>query len=54
MGPSAEDDAAAAQPVGRGVVVEDAYRAHATLLREIARCKFNVPPHDVIQGSLPG
>ncbi|HYI09967.1 MAG TPA: sigma-70 family RNA polymerase sigma factor [Thermoanaerobaculia bacterium] len=48
MGPSAEDDSAALPPMGGCVVVEDAYRAHATMLRDIARSKFNVPPHDVI------
>jgi len=33
-------------PPGRTHAVEDAYREHAALLRDIAEKKFNIPPHD--------
>lgn len=41
-----DDDAPAAEAGDRCVAVEDAYRHHAALLREIAEHKFNIPPPD--------
>ena len=42
MGPRGDEDAPAAGPG----VVEDLYREHCSLLREIAEKKFNIPPPD--------
>jgi RNA polymerase sigma factor (sigma-70 family) len=39
-------DSPAAEPAGPGVGVEDAYKAHSALLRDIAEKKFNIPPAD--------
>lgn len=44
MGLTGDDEAPAAKPPGIRVAVEDAYRAHAALLRDIAEKKFNIPP----------
>ena len=41
-----DDDAPAAKASDRSIAVEDAYRHHAALLREIAEFKFNIPPAD--------
>ncbi len=41
-----DDDSAVSRPAARSVAVEDAYRDHATLLREIAEKKFNIPSTD--------
>jgi RNA polymerase sigma factor (sigma-70 family) len=46
MGPFGDDDPPASRPVARSVAVEDAYREHAALLRDIAERKFNIPAHD--------
>jgi RNA polymerase sigma factor (sigma-70 family) len=46
MAAQGDDDAPAAKATDRGVAVEDAYRHHAALLREIAEFKFNIPPAD--------
>ena len=46
MGPQPDDEAPAPKPSGIRVAVEDAYRDHAALLRDIAEKKFNIPPPD--------
>lgn len=45
MGPYGDDDSAG-KPKAGSVAVEDAYREHAALLRDIAEKKFNIPPCD--------
>lgn len=45
MSPPGDDDDAP-HAVGRSPAVEDAYKAHADRLREIAEKKFNIPPLD--------
>jgi RNA polymerase sigma factor (sigma-70 family) len=45
MGAHGDDDSPATKS-SRGVAVEDAYREHAALLRDIAEKKFNIPPPD--------
>jgi len=42
----ADDDSPAPGPSAQALAVEDAYRDHAELLREIAERKFNIPPLD--------
>ncbi len=44
--PPPGDDDSAAKAAGETPCVEDAYRAHAARLREIAEKKFNIPPLD--------
>lgn len=46
MGPHGDDDSPASKPPARSVAVEDAYREHAALLRDIAEKKFNIPAGD--------
>ncbi len=46
MGPHGDDDSPASTPTARSVAVEDAYREHAALLRDIAEKKFNIPAAD--------
>ena len=46
MGPFGDDDPPAPPPTTRSVAIEDAYREHAALLRDIAERKFNIPSHD--------
>ena len=41
-----DDDSAVSKPTALSVAVEDAYRDHAALLREIAEKKFNIPSTD--------
>jgi RNA polymerase sigma factor (sigma-70 family) len=46
MCPLGDDDLPAPKPTTGTVAVEDAYRDHAALLRDIAEKKFNIPPPD--------
>ena len=46
MGPNGEDETPASPAMAGGVCVEDAYRTHAGMLRDIARRKFNIPTLD--------
>jgi RNA polymerase sigma-70 factor (ECF subfamily) len=46
MGPLGDDDTPASKPTAGSLAVEDAYKEHAALLREIAEKKFNIPAHD--------
>lgn len=46
MAPQGDDETPGSTPAGRSAAVEDAYRAHATLLREIAQKRFNIPSSD--------
>jgi RNA polymerase sigma factor (sigma-70 family) len=41
-----DDDSPASTPMGRSLAIEDAYKEHAALLRDIAERKFNIPVHD--------
>lgn len=46
MVPNGDDDAPASPPAAGSVAVEDAYRAHASMLSDIAHRKFNIPRLD--------
>ncbi|HEX8254244.1 MAG TPA: sigma-70 family RNA polymerase sigma factor [Thermoanaerobaculia bacterium] len=46
MGPQGDDDSPASKPSALSVTVEDAYKQHARLLRDLAEKKFNIPAHD--------
>ncbi len=46
MAPRGDEKSPASKPTGRSRTVEDAYREHAALLRDIAEKKFNIPAHD--------
>jgi RNA polymerase sigma factor (sigma-70 family) len=48
MGPCGDDDSpnSNSKPTALSVAVEDAYKEHAALLREIAEKKFNLPSTD--------
>ena len=46
MGRFGDDDPPSSPPAARSVAIEDAYREHASLLRDIAERKFNIPSHD--------
>jgi RNA polymerase sigma factor (sigma-70 family) len=46
MAPRGDEESPAPKPTGCSHAVEDAYREHAALLRDIAERKFNIPPHD--------
>ncbi|MFP5247627.1 MAG: RNA polymerase sigma factor [Thermoanaerobaculia bacterium] len=46
MGPMGDDDSPRSAPPVVAAAVEEAYRNHADLLRDIAEKKFNIPPLD--------
>lgn len=46
MGPSGDDDSPPFGAPAQSLAIEDAYREHAALLRDIAERKFNIPAHD--------
>ena len=41
-----DDDPPPSKGAARSVAVEDAYKEHSALLRDIAEKKFNIPAHD--------
>lgn len=41
-----DDDSPVPKATGRTVAIEDAYKKHAALLRDIAERKFHIPGHD--------